>query len=52
MNSKMSQCQEYNIEILSEQLESLQIIKKAPQKTTEYTNEMSIASVSAQENNR
>ena len=44
---KTSQCQEYNIDILSKQLGSLQIIKKAPQRTIEYTNEMLTVPVSA-----
>jgi len=43
----MSQHQEYNIEVLSEQLESLQIIEEASEKTTEYTNKISTAPISA-----
>ena len=43
----MSQHQEYNIEILSEQLGSLQIMEEASEKTTKYTNEISTAPISA-----
>ena len=52
MDSKMSQHWEHNIEALSEQLGSLQIIEEASERTTEYTDKMLTVLVPAQENNK
>ena len=45
MRNKMSQYQDNNIEALSEWLGSLQIMNKASERTTEYTDDMSIVPV-------
>jgi len=49
MDSRIDQCWEYEIEVLSEWLESLRITEEASEQNTKYTDEMSIAS--ANENN-
>ena len=45
MDSKMSQHQEHDIEILSEWLESLQILEEASERTIEYIDKMLTAPV-------
>ena len=40
MGSRIDQCQEYEIEILSERLGSLKIIEDTSEKTTEYIDKM------------
>ena len=51
MDSKTSQYWEYNIETLSEQLESLQIIEEVSEKTTEYIDEILTVPVPVNQNN-
>ena len=52
MDSRTDQCQEHEIEVLSEWLESLKIIEEALENTIEYTNEILIALVLANIQNK
>ena len=51
MDSMASQCQEHNIEALSEQLGSLQITEEALERTTEYMEKISTVPVPVNKNN-
>ena len=52
MDNIASQCWEHNIEVLSEQLESLQITEEASERTIEYMDKISTVPVLVNKNNR
>jgi len=52
MDNMTSQCREHNIEVLSEQLGSLQITEEALERTTEYIDKILTAPVPVNKNNR